>query len=68
MRRAEAAGYEVLLTVDGGFPLQRSGSAVKISILLIDSRSNDLEDLLPLAGSILRTLSSLGPGQIVSVP
>jgi len=50
---AELAGYEVLLTVDQGMPRQQNMAGRKISIIVVRSRTNQLEDLLPLAGAIL---------------
>jgi predicted nuclease of predicted toxin-antitoxin system len=64
---AESAGYDVLLTVDRGIPQQRSASP-KISIILLRSRTNQLEDLLPLVDAILNALTTITPGQIVSIP
>jgi predicted nuclease of predicted toxin-antitoxin system len=48
LRAAELAGYEVLLTVDQGIPHQRSSLSRKLSIVLVHSRTNQIEDLLPL--------------------
>ena len=68
LRAAAAAGYDVLLTVDQGMPRQQSAHESNLSVVLIRSRTNQLEDLLPLAPAILRALESIQPGQIVSVP
>jgi len=50
---AEAAGYEVLVTVDQGIPRQQHPAARK---------------LLPLVGAILNVLKTIAPGQILTVP
>jgi len=68
LRAAEAAGYEVLLTVDQGIPRQQSPGERKLSIILIRSRTNQIEDLLPFAPAILQGLESIEPGQIVAIP
>ena len=65
---AEMAGYEVLITVDQGIPRQRQARTGKMSIVLIRARTNQLEDLLPLAEPILNALTAIGPGQIVAIP
>jgi len=49
LRAAQAAGYEVLLTVDQGIPFQQALAGRKISIVSMRSRTNQLEDLTPLA-------------------
>jgi hypothetical protein len=63
LRSAEAAGYDVLLTVDHGIPHQHRFAGSAISIILIRSRTNQLEDLEPLADTIIRTLESIDPGE-----
>lgn len=68
LRAAEAADYDVLLTVDQGIPHQQRSAGRKLSVILIRSRTNQIEDLLPLVGAILQTLSMIEPGQTVAVP
>jgi hypothetical protein len=68
LRAAEDAGYDVLLTVDRGIPHQWNPAGRKLSIILIRSRTNQLEDLLPLVGAIVEALATIKPGQIVAVP
>ncbi len=65
---AQAAGYAALLTVDQGIPQGRPREKRKLFIILIRSRTNQLEDLLPLAPIILKALESIEPGEIVVVP
>ena len=67
LRAAETAGYDVLLTVDQGLTHQQSAGR-KLSIILIRSRTNQLEDLLPLVDSILKALEMILPGQTVGIP
>jgi hypothetical protein len=42
--------------------------AGRLSIILIRSRTNQIEDLLPLVDSILRALKGVKPGQTVTAP
>jgi predicted nuclease of predicted toxin-antitoxin system len=67
LRDAELAGYDVLLTVDQGIPHQQSLAGRKLSIIAIRSRTNQLEDLLPLVNVILNALATTTPGQIVQI-
>ena len=62
--QAETAGYEVFLTVDQGVPHQQNLVQRKILVLVIRPRTNQLEDLLPMVGSILFALSEIQPGQV----
>ena len=68
LRAAEGAGYEVLLTVDHGIPRQQTMLGRKLSIILIRSRTNQLEDLLSLAPAIIKALELIQPGQSVLIP
>ena len=64
LQQAESAGYEVFLTVDQGVPHQQNLVQRKISVLIICSRTNQIEDLLPVVGAILVALGEIQPGQV----
>ncbi len=66
-RAAEDAGYDVLLTVDQGIPHQHSFAGRKLSIVIIRPRTNQIEDLLPLAAVITEALRLIEAGQTVTV-
>lgn len=65
---AERVGYDVLLTVDQGLPHQLDSAVRKLSIIVVHSRTNQIEDLLPFVDSILKALTTIKPGQIVLIP
>jgi predicted nuclease of predicted toxin-antitoxin system len=67
LRAAEIAGYDVLLTVDQGIPHQQNLAGCKLSIILIRSKTNQIEDLLPFVGAIVNALKEIIPGQIVPI-
>ncbi len=64
LQEAENAGYDVLLTVDQGVPYQQNLVKRKIAILVICSRTNQMEDLLPVIEAILFALGKIQPGQV----
>ena len=66
LKAAEAAGYDVLLTIDQGVPNQRLAES-KLSILLVRCRTNQLEHLLPLVSAITQALETIRPGQTVVI-
>jgi predicted nuclease of predicted toxin-antitoxin system len=68
LRAAEGAGYDVLLTVDQGIPSQLHSASRRLSIIVVRSRTNQIEDLLPFVDAILNALTTITPGQIVSIP
>ena len=67
IRAAESAGYEVLLTVDQSIAYQQNVKVMRLSMVLIRSKTNQLEDLTPLVDSILKALKRVAPGSPVSV-
>jgi hypothetical protein len=64
---AEAAGFDVLLTVDRGMPYQQNLTGRKIAMLIVSAESNKLKALLPLIPHCLFALENIKPGQIVKV-
>lgn len=64
---AEASGFQVFLTIDQGIESQQNLTARRISVVLINSKSNRLSDLQCLVPEILRMVTSLKPGQLVKV-
>ena len=64
LQQAESAGYQVFLTVDQGVPHQQNLVQRKISVLVIRSPTNQMEDLLPLIGAILAAVGEIQPGQV----
>jgi len=64
---AEAAGFDLFLTMDKGLQYHQNLSGRRIAILIVRARSNRLVDLLPhleLCRSIMR---SIQPGEVVRI-
>src|SRR5437667_11074519 len=59
LRSAAHAGYDVLLTVDQGIPQLQSPARGNLAIILIRSRTNQLEDLFPLLDDIFPVLAPM---------
>jgi predicted nuclease of predicted toxin-antitoxin system len=68
LQAAEASGYDVLVTVDQGIPRQWPLGGRRLSIILIRSRTNQMEDPGPLAPAILKALESIQYGQSIVIP
>jgi hypothetical protein len=64
---AEAAGFDVLVTVDRGLPHQQNLTGRKIALLVVHAVSNKLNDMLPHMPACLSALRSIEPGQTVRV-
>lgn len=67
LRAAEAAKFDVLLTVDRGFEYEQNLSRRQIAILILSTKSIRLEDLLPHVPNALVAIQSIQPGQVVRV-
>jgi hypothetical protein len=64
LSEAEAAGYELFLTVDQGIRGEQNLAGRRISVLIIRGRTNQMEDLIPLAGRVLEAIALIRPGQV----
>ena len=64
---AEAAKFDVLLTVDRGFAYQQNLGHRKIAVIIFCGKSVLLEDLVPLMPVCLAHLESIEPGQVVRI-
>jgi predicted nuclease of predicted toxin-antitoxin system len=62
---AENQGYDVLLTMDQGFPYQQNLLNRKIALLILVAPSNQIEDLVPLVPAALAALKNIQPGSVV---
>ena len=68
MRLAEELGYAVIVTVDQGIPFQQPMRGRKISLLVIRSKSNQLEDLLPFVDAAILVIETIAEGTLNFIP
>lgn len=67
LRAAEAAKFDVLLTVDRGFEYQQNLENRQMALIIFCGRSVLLEDLILLIPTCLERLRSIRPGQVVRI-
>lgn len=67
LRAAEAAGFEVLVTVDQGIEYQQNLQARNLMIVVLCAASNRLNNILALAPLCLDCLNSPQPGLVVRI-
>ncbi|HVH72506.1 MAG TPA: hypothetical protein VNB49_15545 [Candidatus Dormibacteraeota bacterium] len=67
LKEAEAAKFDVLLTVDRGFEYQQNLAGRQIAVIVFSGQSVLFEDLLPLMPTCLDHLKSIRPGQVVRI-
>lgn len=64
---AEAAGFDVLVTVDQNIPDQQDLTHHRIAVLILHGRTNRLSDLTPLLPAAQQALVLIRPGKVVRV-
>ena len=67
LEQAEAAGFDVLVTVDRGFEYEQNLEGRKIAVIIFRTKSIGLKDLLPLVPTCLARLESIQPGEVVRI-
>jgi hypothetical protein len=64
---AEAARFDVFLTVDQGIEYQQNLTGRIIAIIIFHTKSNRLRDLMPHVPACLAHIESIQPGEIVRI-
>lgn len=64
---AAAESFDALITTDQGIPHQQNLSRYEIGIVLMEARSNRIEDLAPLVPEVKARLSFVAPGVVLRV-
>ncbi|MBA3425731.1 MAG: DUF5615 family PIN-like protein [Rubrobacter sp.] len=59
--------FDALLTMDRNMPFQQNLANVDLVIVLLEARSNQLVDLLPLVERVKSALPEARPGELVRV-
>ena len=67
LEAAEAAGFQVLITVDQNIPDQQNLAGRSISLMILCGPTNRLSDLEPLIPAAILALDSISPGVIIRV-
>lgn len=64
---AAANGFDALITTDQNMEYQQNIATIPCSIVVLDAKTNDIDDLRPLVPAMLTTLSFLTPRSVVHV-
>jgi hypothetical protein len=67
IQQAAAAGYDVLISMDGSLSTQQNVGNLQLAIIVLRAPTNRLQDTSPLMPKVLALLPTLGAGQIVTV-
>lgn len=64
---ALAGRFDVIVTTDRGLPFQQNVPTLPFAIVVLQAKSNKIEDLRPLVPTLLATLRSIKAGQAYTV-
>lgn len=64
---AASAEFDALITTDQGIPHQQNLSRYDIGIVLMEAKSNRIEDLAPLVSEVKAQIGSVAPGFVLRV-
>jgi hypothetical protein len=67
LEAAELDGFAALITVDKGFATQQNMAGCKISVIIMEARSTELEVPVPVVPELLNAIKNLNPGEIIRV-
>jgi hypothetical protein len=67
LEAAEAAGFDVLITVDQNIPEQQNFAERRISLVILCGPTNRQRDLEPLVPAAIAALSTIGRGDVVRI-
>ncbi len=67
LARAEADGFDALVTADQNIEYQQNLEGVGVGIIVLAALTNRIEDLLPLVPALLEALSTVRAGEVLTV-
>lgn len=67
LRRAAAAGFGAVITMDQNLEYQQNVARTGIGVIVLLAPSNRMVDVLPLAPEVREALTILQPGQVLRV-
>lgn len=63
LRKADREGFDVLITVDKNMPYQSSLKGLNLCVVVLDTPSNSLQDLIIFAKRFLEQVDRVTPGE-----
>jgi predicted nuclease of predicted toxin-antitoxin system len=67
MGLAEAAGFDILLTMDKGIEYGQNMTDRRIAVVILQAKANRMPYLLPLIPSCVERIASIEPGQVARI-
>ena len=67
LAKAEAAGFDALITMDQGIQYQQDLNRLPLSLITLNAASNDIDDLRPLIPKLLLALSAIHRKEFIRI-
>ena len=67
LRAAVDAGFQAFITNDSSIEFQQNVKRIGIAVIAIEGFRNRIQDLRPLIPQILKYLTSIRPGQVITI-
>jgi predicted nuclease of predicted toxin-antitoxin system len=67
LMRAAAAGFAALLTMDSGMQYEQNLTNLPVAVVIIETASNDIDDIRPILPRLLDELQKLSPKQVTRI-
>ena len=67
LKTAGDSNFDVMLTKDSGVEYEQPPSALPIAVVVMQAKTNKLDDIRPLILTVLSALANLQPGTLVRI-
>lgn len=67
LTRASQAGFGVFITIDKNLRYQQNLSAYSLAVVIIQTRINRLEYILPMLPDLLKKIPDMMPGEVYEI-
>ena len=67
LKIAAKSGFDVMLTKDSGVEYEQPLAALAIAVVVMQAKTNKLDDIRPLLPALLSTLANLEPRTLVRI-
>ncbi len=67
LKLAASHGFDLVVTKDSGMNYQINPATIPLSVMILVTRSNALEDITPLLPAILEHLTTIAPKTVIKI-
>ena len=67
LAQAVNTGFDVMVKMDDGVAYQQNVATLRLAVIVLESISNDIDDLRPLLPRLRRAIKSTKPGTVLRI-